>query len=263
MQQTNHAQTNKQKSHPQKYSQLSALPGFGKRLEELCAGVKAATRTVLAATAGADSAAAAAYGRVDALADVGDAYDAAFEGVLDRLLDAVDTYADEASGQRQLPALVVSRATVGSDAEGAPAGSAAGSTSGAKATSGVCLFYGRNVGRPQELFEDRVDNDPERVWEPRLAEKPNAVVPLEEVRAEYARLKDARARVDRTPDAALDDHAEELGGRRALERAAGDGSEGALVLPNAYRAEIEGLRTCRGSSRRRPRCGPARSRRRR
>ena len=197
-------------------------------MAELCAGVRATTSEVLAATAGTASDAVAAYGGVADLADVGDVYDRAFEGVLDRLLDAVDSYADVASGQRQLPSLVVSRATVGDEA--------------ARATSGVCLFYGKNVGRPQDTFEDRVDNDPERVWEPRLAEKPNAVVPLAEVRAEYERLKAARGRVDRTPDAALDDHAAELGGGRAGARDAdGDADADVLVLPNAYRAEIEGF----------------------
>ena len=228
-------------TNQQRYTQLSALPVFAKRMGELCEGVRATTREVLAAATGADSAAVGAYGRVADLADVGDAYDTAFEGVLDGLLDAVDTYADVASGQRQLPSLVVSRATVG---ESSDASSAAGAAAAAaKATSGVCLFYGKNVGRPQDTFEDRVDNDPERVWEPRLTEKPNAVVPLEAVRAEYERLKIARSRVDRTPDAALDDHAEELGGSRAIQRDAGDGdgTEGVLVLPNAYRAEIEGF----------------------
>eukprot|EP00727_Mastigamoeba_balamuthi_P002511 m51a1_g12257 putative exosome component 10 (939) ;mRNA; f:172070-175724 len=92
--------------------------------------------------------------------------------VLDTLLEAVDNYADDATGDRQNPRIMISKGTA----------------------SDVCageyrVMRAENVGRPQQSFEYTLDNSASAVWCPILAEKPNAKTPLDPSIVEFNAVK--------------------------------------------------------------------------
>jgi hypothetical protein len=159
---------------------------------------------------GAASAGPAATAALSGLAAAGDAegvadrYDELFTDVFDTLLDAVDNYADEASGDRQAPRMVVQRLVA------------------RQGSADLQIVSGKNVGRPQETFEDRVDNFPRGPWVPRITEKPNAKVPLDLVFATFEASKKNPMAVTATAAAAVTAtaHQDMESHMRALEAAA-------------------------------------------